>query len=186
MEKKEKIHEPFKKKVHLDKDIWTYKVGVSNSVILSPDGKKKYIVAHSLIAKKNTPIEHSSTKVEKRSRYTVNPALIKSYIEKNLKHLPVPNKHQDSLSVSWNKHQVATPLNPGNSKSPQSYGILLRDSGPAKLSVVKEIKDIFNLGLKECKDIIDNTPYNLARVSRPEAEKIASKLRAVGATVEIY
>ena len=66
------------------------------------------------------------------------------------------------------------------------FDVILADAGTAKLKVVKVVKDITGLGLKEAKDIVDGTPKAVKEgCSKEEAEKIKEALEAEGAKVEI-
>lgn len=67
-----------------------------------------------------------------------------------------------------------------------AFDVVLKSAGAAKLNVVKIVKDITGLGLKEAKDLTDNTPSNVKEgVSKAEAEDIAAKLKEAGAEVEV-
>jgi large subunit ribosomal protein L7/L12 len=67
-----------------------------------------------------------------------------------------------------------------------SFNVILKSAGPSKLNVVKTVKDLTGLGLKEAKELVDGAPKNVKEgVSRGEAEDIASKLKEAGAEVEI-
>lgn len=64
--------------------------------------------------------------------------------------------------------------------------MVLKDGGPAKLNVVKVVKTLTGLGLKEAKDLVDAAPSVVReKVSREEAEAIKAQLVEAGATVEI-
>src|ERR1700754_3795535 len=67
-----------------------------------------------------------------------------------------------------------------------SFNVVLKSGGANKLNVVKIVKDITGLGLKEAKDLVDGAPKNVKEgVSKAEAEEIANKLKEAGADVEI-
>jgi large subunit ribosomal protein L7/L12 len=67
-----------------------------------------------------------------------------------------------------------------------AFNVVLKSGGPSKLGVVKIVKDITGLGLKEAKDLVDGAPKNIKEgVSKAEAEEIANKLKEAGADVEI-
>ena len=67
----------------------------------------------------------------------------------------------------------------------EEYGILA-NAGQAKLQVVKAVKDITGLGLKEAKDLVDGAPKAIKEgVSKEEAEQIKSQLEEAGAEVEV-
>ena len=66
------------------------------------------------------------------------------------------------------------------------FTVILKSAGPSKLNVVKTVKDITGLGLKEAKDLVDGAPKEVkANISKDEAELIKSKLVEAGAEVEI-
>jgi large subunit ribosomal protein L7/L12 len=66
------------------------------------------------------------------------------------------------------------------------FDVILSSAGAAKLAVVKEVKNLLNLGLKEAKDLVDGAPAPLKQgVSKEEAEKIKSAMEDAGAQVEI-
>ena len=66
------------------------------------------------------------------------------------------------------------------------FDVILKSGGPNKLNVVKEVKNILGLGLKEAKDLVDGAPSTLKeKVSKDEAEKVKATLEGAGAEVEI-
>lgn len=66
------------------------------------------------------------------------------------------------------------------------FTVVLTGVGDKKIQVIKEIRAITNLGLKEAKDLVENVPSTVKEgISKEEAEEIAKKLREAGATVEI-
>lgn len=66
------------------------------------------------------------------------------------------------------------------------FNVVLNAAGGQKLNVVKVVKEITGLGLKEAKDMVDGAPTNIKEgVSKEEAESIKAKLDEVGADVEI-
>ena len=66
------------------------------------------------------------------------------------------------------------------------FDVVLKDAGASKLNVIKAVKSITGLGLKESKDMVEGAPQTVkAGVSKEEADKIAEELKAAGATVEI-
>ena len=67
-----------------------------------------------------------------------------------------------------------------------AFNVILKSAGASKLNVVKVVKDITGLGLKEAKDMVDGAPKAIKEgVSKGEAEEIANKLKDAGAEVEI-
>ena len=66
------------------------------------------------------------------------------------------------------------------------FNVVLVTGGAQKLAVVKEVKNLLNLGLKEAKDLVDGAPSTLKEgASKDEAEKMRATLEAAGATVEL-
>lgn len=66
------------------------------------------------------------------------------------------------------------------------FEVVLKASGDKKLDVIKEVRAITGLGLKEAKDLVEGAPKSLkAGVTKAESEEIKKKLTAVGATVEV-
>ena len=66
------------------------------------------------------------------------------------------------------------------------FDVVLKDAGSEKIKVIKEVRAITGLGLKEAKEIVESAPKTLKEgVSKEEAEKIKAQLTAVGAVVEI-
>lgn len=66
------------------------------------------------------------------------------------------------------------------------FDVILKSAGGAKLSVVKVVKSLTGLGLKESKEIVDNAPGPVKEgVSKEEAESIKTQLEEAGAEVEL-
>jgi len=67
-----------------------------------------------------------------------------------------------------------------------TFDVILKEAGGSKLAVVKLVKDLTGLGLKEAKDLVDGAPKELkAGVSKDEAEALKKQLEEAGAVVEI-
>jgi large subunit ribosomal protein L7/L12 len=67
-----------------------------------------------------------------------------------------------------------------------SFSVILTASGDKKIQVIKEIRAITSLGLKEAKDLVDSAPKAVKEnVSKEEAEEIKKKLEEQGASVEL-
>ena len=67
-----------------------------------------------------------------------------------------------------------------------SFNVILKSGGASKLNVVKIVKDLTGLGLKEAKDLVDGAPKPIKEgVDKATAEEIAAKLKEAGADVEI-
>jgi large subunit ribosomal protein L7/L12 len=66
------------------------------------------------------------------------------------------------------------------------WTVVLKEGGPKKIQVIKVVREITSLGLKEAKDAVDSTPSNIKEgVSKAEAEEIKKKLEEQGAVVEL-
>jgi large subunit ribosomal protein L7/L12 len=67
-----------------------------------------------------------------------------------------------------------------------SFDVVLKSAGAAKLAVVKLVKDLTGLGLKEAKELVDNSPRPVKEgVSKDEAEALRKQLEDAGAEVEV-
>jgi len=85
---------------------------------------------------------------------------------------------------------IAAPSGGGGEAAPVAekteFDVTLKSAGASKLNVVKEVKNLLNLGLKEAKDLVDGAPAPLKQgVSKDEAEAIKKALEAAGAEIEI-
>lgn len=66
------------------------------------------------------------------------------------------------------------------------FTVVLASAGEKKIAVIKEVRAITGLGLKEAKELVDGAPSNVKEsVSKDEAEQIKAKLEEAGATVEL-
>ena len=66
------------------------------------------------------------------------------------------------------------------------FDVVLASAGAEKIKVIKVVREITGLGLKEAKEVVDNAPKALKEgVSKDEAEEIKAKLEEVGAVVEV-
>ncbi len=67
-----------------------------------------------------------------------------------------------------------------------SFDVILKDAGDSKLQVIKIIRELTGLGIKEAKELADNAPKPVKTgISKDEAEQIAAKFSELGATVEL-
>ena len=67
-----------------------------------------------------------------------------------------------------------------------SFNVILKAAGPNKLKVVKVVKDLTGLGLKEAKDLVDGAPKPVKEgISKADAEALVAKLKETGAEVEL-
>ena len=75
---------------------------------------------------------------------------------------------------------------PAEEAAPSEVSVILVSAGAAKLGVIKVVKELTGLGLKESKEIVDNAPKAVKeKISPEEAEAIKAKLVEAGAEVEI-
>jgi large subunit ribosomal protein L7/L12 len=84
---------------------------------------------------------------------------------------------------------VAASTGTGPGPAPEektSFNVILKAAGANKLNVVKVVKDLTGLGLKEAKDLVDGAPKAVKEgVSKADAEALVAKLKETGAEVEI-
>ena len=86
---------------------------------------------------------------------------------------------------------VAGPAAGGGAAAPAveektAFDVILKSGGANKLQVVKIVKDLTGLGLKEAKDLVDGAPKPVKEgVAKAEAEDVAAKLKEAGADVEV-
>ena len=67
-----------------------------------------------------------------------------------------------------------------------TFNVVLKAAGESKLNVIKAVREVTTLGLKEAKDLVDGAPKTVKEnVKKEEAEEIKKKLVAAGATVEL-
>ena len=67
-----------------------------------------------------------------------------------------------------------------------SFNVVLKDAGANKINVIKEVRAMTNLGLKEAKDLVEAAPKTVKEgVNKEEAEELKKKLEAAGAKVEL-
>ena len=74
----------------------------------------------------------------------------------------------------------------GGAEEKTEFDVVLEAAGAKKIAVIKEVRGITGLGLKEAKELVDGAPNTVKEgVSKEEAEEIKSKLEEAGATVEL-
>lgn len=101
---------------------------------------------------------------------------------------------EDKFDVSANMAVMAAQVGGGaqgagagaQEEEKTTFTAELSKIGPNKIQVIKEIRTVTNLGLKEAKDLVDSAPKPIKEgINKEEAEEIKKKLTAVGATVEL-
>ncbi|MPY93435.1 MAG: 50S ribosomal protein L7/L12 [Acidimicrobiia bacterium] len=66
------------------------------------------------------------------------------------------------------------------------FDVVLKEAGDKKIQVIKEVRSLTNLGLKEAKDLVDGAPKPVVeKVSKDDAQKAKEQLEAAGAVVEV-
>lgn len=66
------------------------------------------------------------------------------------------------------------------------YNVVLKDAGANKINVIKAVREVTTLGLKEAKDLVEGAPTNVKEaISKSDAEEVLKKLQEAGATAEL-
>ena len=93
---------------------------------------------------------------------------------------------KEEFGVDPSAVAVAAPVAGGASEDEESstVSVVIADGGAAKVGVIKVVREITGLGLKESKDIVDNNGVVKENISKDEANEIKAKLEEAGATVE--
>ena len=100
------------------------------------------------------------------------------------------------LEEKWGVSAAATPMAMampagggdagGAAEEKSEFDVVLASAGASKINVIKEVRTITGLGLKEAKDLVEGAPKPVKEgVSKDEAEQIKAKLEEAGATVEV-
>jgi len=100
---------------------------------------------------------------------------------------------EEKFGVSANMPMMAMPVGQGAAggaapaqEEKSAFTVVLTSAGANKISVIKEVRTMTSLGLKEAKDLVDAAPKPVKEgVPKEEAEEMKKKLEAVGATVEL-
>ena len=94
---------------------------------------------------------------------------------------------EDTFCVSAAAAAVAAPAAAAEAVEEKTeFDVVLKAAGANKIGVIKVVRALTGLGLKEAKEIVDNAPKTLKEaVSKDEAEKIAAELKEAGAEVEV-
>lgn len=146
--------------------------------------------------KKETNKEQAKPKVETKPKGT---KLGKDEIIEAIKNLTVVELSElvksleevFGVSAAQAVPQVVAPAAQGGQQAPggedkTAFDVILSSVGDKKIQVIKEVRTITNLGLKEAKDLVEGAPKPIKEgVSKEEAEEIKKKLEAVGSSVEI-
>ena len=92
---------------------------------------------------------------------------------------------KEEFGVDPSAVAVAAPAAAAADATPSTVTVSIADAGAAKVGVIKVVKEITGLGLKESKDIVDNNGVVKENISVAEADEIKAKLEEAGATVEV-
>jgi len=91
-----------------------------------------------------------------------------------------------SASASMMAAPAAAGAAPAAAEEKSTFTVVLANAGANKIAVIKEVRTITNLGLKEAKDLVDGAPKPIKEgATKDEAAEIKKKLEAAGATVEL-
>jgi len=99
-------------------------------------------------------------------------------------------KLSKQLEEKWGVTAAAVAPAPAAGEAPaeekDEFTVVLAASGDKKINVIKEVRSITSLGLKEAKDLVEGAPKEIkSGVNKKEAEEIKKKLEAAGAKVEL-
>ena len=96
---------------------------------------------------------------------------------------------EEEFGVSAAAMAVAAPAAGGAAAAQEEkteFDVILKSAGSNKIAVIKEIRAITGLGLKDAKDMVDGAPKKVKEaIAKDEAEKIAEQLKKAGAEIEI-
>ena len=82
--------------------------------------------------------------------------------------------------------QAAAGGAPAAAEEKTAFDVVLKEAGPNKIAVIKEVRAVTNLGLKEAKDLVEGAPKTVKEaVPKEEAEELKKKIEAAGAKVEL-
>ena len=93
---------------------------------------------------------------------------------------------KEEFGVDPSAVAVAAPAAGADAEAaPSTVTVSIADAGAGKVGVIKVVKDITGLGLKESKDIVDSNGVVKENIAKAEADEIKAKLEEAGATVEV-
>jgi large subunit ribosomal protein L7/L12 len=98
---------------------------------------------------------------------------------------------EDHYGVSAAAAAVAAPAAGGGAAAPVAeakteFDVVLKSAGDKKINVIKAVREVTSLGLKEAKDLVESAPATVKEgVSKDEAESIKKKFEEAGASIEI-
>jgi large subunit ribosomal protein L7/L12 len=139
-------------------------------------------------------VEGTSKKEEPVTKETSNVEQVIEIIEKmsvlELAELSKSLQEKFGVSAAVPMAQAAAPAGVGEAAAPAEekteFSVILSAVGDKKIQVIKVVRELTGLGLKEAKDLVDGAPKPVKEdIPKDEAEKVKAKLTEVGATVEI-
>ena len=90
------------------------------------------------------------------------------------------------MRVTINAAAAATETSASAAEEKSEFDVILKEAGAQKIQVIKAVREITALGLKEAKALVDGAPKEVKTgVAKAEAEEIKKKLEEAGATVEL-
>ena len=90
------------------------------------------------------------------------------------------------VAVAAGGGAAAAPAEAPAEEEQDEFDVVLTGAGDKKIQVIKEVRTLTNLGLKEAKDLVDGAPKTvLEKISKEDAAKAKAQLEAAGATVEL-
>ena len=96
---------------------------------------------------------------------------------------------EDKFGVSAAAVAVAAPAGGGDAAAAEEkteFNVVLASIGESKINVIKAVREITGLGLKEAKDLVESAPKAIKEgVAKDQADELKTKLEAAGATVEV-
>ena len=96
---------------------------------------------------------------------------------------------EEVFGVSAAAAAVAAPAAGGAAEAAEEkteFDVILKDAGASKLNVIKVVREITGLGLKDAKDLVDNCPKTVKEaISKEDAEKLVAELKEAGAEAEM-
>ena len=111
---------------------------------------------------------------------------IKSMTVLELNELVKAVEEEFGVSAAATAVAVAGPAAAEAVEEKTEFDAILKEVGPEKIKVIKVVRELTGLGLKEAKEVVDNAPKAVKEgVSKEECEKIVAAFKEVGATIEV-
>ncbi len=116
-----------------------------------------------------------------------NAEIIESLKEKTLLELKdLVDLMKEEFGVDPSAVAVAGPAAAAEEEEKSDFDVVITDVGAKKIAVLKSVREVTGLGLKEAKELVDNIPATVKeQLSKEDAEELKGKLEEAGATVEL-